>query len=270
MADFIYSLNCSTIKPARLLDKIRIASETGYAAIELWHDDIDAYLSEGGSLADVRNALSDAGLAVPTTIYLKGWFDTVGEEHTAALDECKRRMNQSAEVGARHIISGPPLGKTDHELGAANYRELLEIGLSIGVKPALEYLGFADEFNNIGAAVDVINRADHPESTIVHDPFHIFRGGGSIEAVGTLNPEQIAVFHFNDAPAQPPREQQHDADRVMPGDGHLDLKQLVSLLRKIGYDGCLSLELFREDLWEQDPLEVARVGLEKMRAVVEG
>jgi 2-keto-myo-inositol isomerase len=37
----------------------------------------------------------------------------------------------------------------------------------------------------------------------------------------------------------------------------------------IGYQGWLSLELFREDLWKRDPLEVARIGLEKMRAVVE-
>jgi hypothetical protein len=28
--------------------------------------------------------------------------------------------------------------------------------------------------------------------------------------------------------------------------------------------------LFREDLWQQDPLAVAREGLEKMRQVVEG
>ena len=56
----------------------------------------------------------------------------------------------------------------------------------------------------------------------------------------------------------------------MPGDGHLDLKRLVDLLRQMGYDRWLSLELFREDLWTQDPREVARIGLEKMRAVVEG
>ena len=42
------------------------------------------------------------------------------------------------------------------------------------------------------------------------------------------------------------------------------------LLRRIGYRGWLSLELFREDLWASDPAEVARTGLQKMRAVAEG
>ncbi len=270
MADFIYSLNSSTIRPTPLLDKIRIAGETGYAAIELWHDDIDAHLSRGGTLAEIRKALADNNLEVPTSIYVKGWFETTGEEHEQALVECKRRIAQAAEVGAKFVIAGPPAGKADHTLGAKNYRELLEIGISMGVKPALEYLGFVDEFNNIEAALDVLQKAGHPAGTIVHDPFHIFRGGGSFGAVAKLKPEQIAIFHFNDAPAAPPRTQQHDRDRILPGDGHLDLRGLIASLRKIGYNRWLSLELFNEVLWGQNPREVARLGLEKMRAVVEG
>ena len=56
----------------------------------------------------------------------------------------------------------------------------------------------------------------------------------------------------------------------MPGDGIFDLKRYVEVLAQIGYQGFLSLELFREDLWQRDPREVARLGLEKMKAVVEG
>ena len=270
MADFLYCLNSSTIKPTPILEKIAVAGETGYSAIELWHDDIDAFLQQGGRLADIRKTLEDHNLSVPSTIYVNGWFETTGEAHRQALDECKRRLSQAADLGAMHTIAAPPAGNADHELGAKNYRELLEIGIQMGVRPALEYLGFVDEFNSIADAVDVIEKSGHPQATIVHDPFHIFRGGGSIEDVGQLKADQIAVFHFNDAPASPHREQQHDPHRVMPGDGHLDLKRLVDLLRQVGYDRWLSLELFREDLWAQDPREVARIGLEKMRAVVEG
>ena len=39
-------------------------------------------------------------------------------------------------------------------------------------------------------------------------------------------------------------------------------------LRKLGFKGVLSLELFNRDYWKQDPLQVARTGLEKMKAVV--
>ena len=43
MPAFRYSLNSSTIQPTPILDKIRIAAEAGYGAIELWHADIDAH-----------------------------------------------------------------------------------------------------------------------------------------------------------------------------------------------------------------------------------
>src|SRR5579862_5646518 len=104
MPDFLYCLNSSTIRPVPILKKIEIAGKAGYSAIELWHDDIDAHLAGGGTLQEIRWALDDHDLDVPTTIYLKGWFETTGPSHTAQLDECKRRMIQSVALGAIHMI----------------------------------------------------------------------------------------------------------------------------------------------------------------------
>ncbi|WP_339910802.1 sugar phosphate isomerase/epimerase [Symmachiella dynata] len=269
MSDFKYALNSSTIRPVPLLEKIRIAGEAGYAGIELWHDDIEAHLAQGGQLHDIVVALDEHNLRVPTTIHMKGWFESAGDEHTANMDACKWKMEQAEAVGAAYIIAGPPRETADRTLGAKNYRELLEIGHEIGIKPAMEFLGFVEDINSIEDALEIITHAEHPDGTIVLDPFHIFRGGGSIESIAQLSPAQIAICHFNDAPAQPPREQQADRDRVYPGDGSVDLKRMIALLKQIGYDGWLSLELFNEELWQQDPLEVAKTGLDKMRAVAE-
>lgn len=270
MADFLYSLNASTIRTTPVLGQIRAAEEAGYSGIELWFDAIDAHVARGGTIADIRMALSDHGLAVPTMIYLGNWFDTVGETHAIAVQECKRRMSIAAELGAPYVIAGPPLGKADYDLGARNYRELLQIGAELGVKPAMEFLGFVEQLNTIDEAFDVMLRSGHPDATTVLDPAHIHRGGGSIESIAKLREDQIAICHFDDCPADVPRELQHDKDRVMPGEGIFDLQRYLELLRQIGYRRYLSLELFREDLWERGATEVARVGLEKMRSVVEG
>lgn len=269
MPAFIYCLNSSTIMPTPLLEKIRIAGETGYAAIELWHSDLDDHLAAGGTLADVQQALSDHGLEVPTTIFLKGWWDTVGAVYERDMDEVKRRLEQARAVGATYAIAGPPLGSVDFEVGAQHYRRLLEVGAEFGVKPVMEYLGFAAEVNTIEAALQVMQGSGHPDATTVLDPFHCFRGGGSIESIAQLPPEQIAISHFNDSPAHPPRGLQQDCDRVMPGDGIVDLKRYCDLLRETGYNGWLSLELFNRTYWAMDPAEVAREGLDKMRAIAE-
>ena len=186
------------------------------------------------------------------------------------MDEVKRRLDQAREVGATHAISGPPLGPVSFEVGARNYGRLCDLGREFGVKPVMEYLGFAEQVNTIEAALEVMTKSGHPDATTVLDPFHCLRGGGPMESITKLKESQIAISHFNDSPGFPPRTLQLDPDRVLPGDGIVDLKRYCDLLRQIGYSRWLSLELFNRELWAQDPREVARIGLEKMRAVAEG
>lgn len=266
---FRYSLNSSTIRPTPILEKIRIAAEAGYEGIELWHDDIDRHTQSGGTLKDIRRAVDDHGLSVPTTVMLKGWCEPDGPELQKGLSECKRRLEQAAAVGAPYAVAGPPHGDVDFDLAGQRYAELFDIGLAVGVKPAMEYLGIAKSVNSIGAALRIMRNSGCPQATIVLDPFHDFRGGAGCEDIAQLRADQIAVCHFDDAPGDPPPQEQRDGHRVMPGEGVIDLARFLALLRQVGYEGWLSLELFREDLWQQPPLEVARKGLQKVRAVAE-
>ncbi|MEN9675672.1 MAG: Inosose isomerase [Verrucomicrobiota bacterium] len=269
MFPFGACLNASTLRGTPVLRQIAAASGAGFGAIELWFADIDTHVQSGGSLAEVRRALEDAGLSVPTVIYLGGWFESPEAEWPRIRGECVRRLEQAAVLGAAHVIAGPPAGVADPLRGAERYHELLVLGGSIGVLPAFEFLGFVEQYCTIESALDVLALTDHSRATTILDPFHIFRGGGSLESVAKLRGKQIAISHFNDTPPLRPRGEQHDADRVWPGDGHLDLHRYLTLLEQTGYRGWLSLELFREDLWRRDPFEVARIGREKMHPFVD-
>ena len=84
-----------------------------------------------------------------------------------------------------------------------------------------------------------------------------------------LNGSLIEIFHLNDYPAHKPREKQVDSDRVYPGDGHAPIYEIVEDLKKMGGIKVLSLELFNPSYWKEDPLQVARTGLQKMKAIAE-
>lgn len=269
MSSFRYSLNASTIRTTPLLDKIRIAAEAGYQGIELWFDELEAFQAEGGELETVSAAIQESGLAIPTMIMLRDWWSASPEEYPAVFDTCHKRIKLAAKLGAEYVICCPHLGKPDYDLGALRYRELLEAGIEAGTKPAVEFLGFVEAVTKIEDALQIVEKSGHPKATLVLDPFHVFRGGGSIESIAQLKPEQIAISHFNDAVNTIPRETQKDPDRVLPGAGHIDLTRYCQLLKQIGYQSWLSLELFREDLWKQDPLDVAKLGLERMQTIAE-
>jgi sugar phosphate isomerase/epimerase len=81
-----------------------------------------------------------------------------------------------------------------------------------------------------------------------------------------LDGNMIEVFHMNDYPGNMAREQMEDKDRIYPGDGIAPLKQIIADLKAMDGEKILSLELFNREYWKQDPLTVAKTGLEKMRA----
>ncbi len=202
MARFVLCFNTSTIRPAPLMDKIRAAGAAGYEAIELWNDDLTAFEASGGTLAEVRRALDDEGLQAPDVVHLSGWMDA--EESTyrkEVLGEARRRMEQGAAVGAPRIITGPAHGQADLDRAAERYCELMALGQEIGCLPALEFLGFVDHVNNVDTLLEIVEKANHPDTTVVMDAFHIYRGGGKEEDILKVPGDRVAIFHIDDAPA---------------------------------------------------------------------
>ncbi|MDR3635023.1 MAG: sugar phosphate isomerase/epimerase, partial [Isosphaeraceae bacterium] len=164
----------------------------------------------------------------------------------------------------------PPMEVVDLDRATARFRELLRLGAEAGVQPTMEFLGFVAGIKNVASAWTIALGSGDPTATVVADVFHMIRGGGTVDDLLMLPGDRLACFHVNDVPATPDPLTQTDADRVMVGEGIADLPRVIANLRSIGYHGPLSLELFNPALWERDPGEVVRVGLDRMRALVEG
>jgi sugar phosphate isomerase/epimerase len=70
------------------------------------------------------------------------------------------------------------------------------------------------------------------------------------------------------SPGANPAAEVKDSDRLYPGDGDLPLAQMLKDLWKVGFRGPLSLEMFSDAEWKKSAAEVAKRGIEKMRAVI--
>jgi sugar phosphate isomerase/epimerase len=272
---FLFGLNTSTLQGQKLTiaEEVEIAAKAGYQGLEPWVRELDQHVKTGGSLKDLGKKIADLGLSVESAI---GFFDWVVDDDARrrkAFEEAKRSMDLVRQIGGKRLAA-PPAGATDrsdidlHRI-AERYRGLLELGDTMGVVPEVEVWGFSKTLGRLGEAALVAIETGHPRACILADVYHLYKGGSPIEGLSLLNGAALPVLHFNDYPADPPREKITDAQRVYPGDGVAPLKDLVRRLREIGFKGMLSLELFNRDYWKQDALTVARTGLEKMRAVVQ-
>lgn len=266
-------LNTSTIRPATFEDKIKIASETGWNGIEPWVNELEEYEKNGGSLKELRQRLKELGLIVPNVI---GLWDSMPEGEEAFRESLKitrNRMRMCAEVGSKFVaaIPGPDRENFDLKWGAKCYKELIKIGVEeYGIRPAVEFVGFFKGVYRFGQACAIAIDADDPRACIIADTFHLFRGGSGFSGLNLVQGDLIAHFHWNDVPGDVPREEQGDAHRVYPGDGVLPLKDVLQTLKRIGYKGCLSLEIFKREYWHGDLKKVAEVGLQKMIDCVKG
>ena len=143
------------------------------------------------------------------------------------------------------------------------------MGDQTGVVPQLEIWGFSKNLSRLGEVMYVVGETGHPKACLLLDVYHIFRGGSDFTGLGLLSDNALQVFHVNDYPASPSREEMNDSYRIYPGDGIAPMSQILNAIGGRNNSITLSLELFNRDYWKQDPLEVAKTGLARMKSAVE-
>lgn len=264
---FRFCLNTSTISGQKpdLKKQVEIASEAGYDGIEVWVRDVQDALAAGSTTSSIKSFIDDHGIRAENAIGFAPWM-TGGD---AGFRQMEEEMNMLAGIGCLRIAA-PPAGVPGDEpldlfMAGEKYALLLELGRKTGVMPQLEFWGSSPALWHLGQVLMIAAVADDPDARILPDVYHLFRGGSGFDALKMLNGSLIDIFHLNDYPADIPREEQTDADRVYPGDGAAPMKQILSDLKNMGGEKVLSLELFNRSYWEEDPLEVARTGLQKMK-----
>lgn len=273
-SSFSYCLNIACIRGQRLgvVKEFEIAAEAGYTGIEPWTGPLMEYEANGNSVADLAARMEDWGLTIESAIGFAPWIVNDDTQRAEALEQMKREMDLLKRLGGKRIAA-PPAGATrnvviDLDDAAQRYHALLELGREMGVTPQLEIWGPSENLHKMSQAAYVLAGCGHPDACILPDVYHMYKGGSDVDSLKLFGAETIQVFHMNDYPADPPVESIGDGDRVMPGDGIAPLNTILRYLRNAGGPKVLSLEIFNRTYWEQDALEVATLGLRKMKDAV--
>jgi len=98
------------------------------------------------------------------------------------------------------------------------------------------------------------------------DSFHWYTSGGMVSDIEHLDSTEVVYVHANDGVAGRTVSEQIDGQRELPGTGVIDLKGFFSALRKIGYDGPVTVEPFNKALKEmsrEEAIKATAVALKK-------
>jgi len=191
---------------------------------------------------------------------------------SAGLPKLKEAAAFASALGAprmvTYIMSSSPTPKAElRETYKKRFTEAAKILADSNVRLGLEFLGplhirkaFPYEF--IWRMNEMLEFAEScgPNVGLLLDAWHWHTAGATTDDIIQAGKDRIVHIHFDDAPNLPP-EQIRDNERLLPGDGVINLTGFLQALQKIGYRDALSVEVFGRPKTES-PEDAARKGLE--------
>lgn len=257
------ALNGATTMRVDLKTDIRAASAAGFDLIEIWASKMREFLKTH-SIEDLKNLLAENNIEPYSINSIEHITFRNAEDYAKIKAETEEFSGIAGEINCPYVVVVP--GKLPENAGEEEIieesvkvlNELADIAEKYGVGLAFEFLGQADcSVQTLDLDKKIIEKVNRKNVGLVIDTFHFYAGNSTLEAIETLDPEKLFVFHINDA-EDLPKTDLTDAHRLYPGEGILPIKEIKKRFDKIGYDRMVSIEIFRPEYWNQDPFEVAR------------
>ncbi len=211
-------------------------------------------------------AVTAAAPLMQTTTRTAGSMFVCMHEASSDRFDFRAAMEGYAKAGIKAVE--PALTKNtedDYKRAADNLREAGEIARPFGVSIMLEFSRMSRFVGSLPTALQLVRAADHPHVRVMIDTYHFWGGISKFEDLELLRDGELHHLHFEDVPADPPREIQGQPNRVYPGEGIAPLRRIVELLKRKKYAGAASLEMFNPAIQSMDPYEVAK----RARAAIE-
>ena len=251
----------------------RLAARTGYGGADV---NLAAAMKDGpdatrGLFSELGFKASNAGLPVTFSrdeeTFRRGLAGLDEAAKFAAAIECPRLLGLL-----------PPASQTPK----AELRKVLKdrlaavsgILLRSNVRLGLEFLGplhfrTSQPYEFIWRMDEALEFAKEcgPNIGLLLDVWHWYHAGAGTADIVAAGKSRIVHVHLSDCPKMP-ADQVRDNQRVLPGEGAIDLVGFFQTLKKIGYEDGVSPEPLGRIPKEMSPEEGARLGLDSALAVM--
>ncbi len=270
MATMQLSIHQNTSFGAGYRGSLEAWARAGIQYVELSDTLLDAFL-ETDTLPAARRVLADLELTPVSAAAVLPDIWIPGPERQASLETWRVRCEQFATLGLEKMycpsITTRPVTAEDFAATPDAIREVGEITAEFGLTTMVEFIRTSTHLSTLRSTLQVLREAAHPQVRPMLDFFHFASGLSKFDELDLLEPGEIAHAHFQDL-LDIPRELVNNDARLIPGDGIAPVVGIIERLAEKGYDGALSVELFRSEFREGDPFEVATEIREKCEVVM--
>ncbi len=254
-------------------DFVRLAARVGFGGADLM---LNPAMKDGadatrGLLSELKLRTSFCSLPVNVT-----GTDEVFQRGMAALEDQAKFVG---EIGCGRMMMVLPTSSTTpaDELRKMLRERLTAVGAVLArhnCRLGLEFLGplmFRTRAPNVfiykmNDAVDFAKECG-PNIGVVLDSWHWHHSGSTTDDILRAGKSRIVTIHLSDAAKQAP-EDVKDNQRLLPGEGVINLVGFFQTLKQIGYEDGISPEVLGRIPPDMSPEDGAKLGLDASLAVM--
>jgi sugar phosphate isomerase/epimerase len=245
------------------------AQDAGFDGVSIWTAHHDFAVADGMTSEGYFEYHGERGLSVPVSEVI---LEFASADADAIVDASAHVLDVSAQAGASYVIAAclePEVGPiADVARGLAL---VCDLAADRGLQVSLEFMATA-AVATLRMALDVIEAADRDNLGLVLDLWQWFRqpGGPDLPRLRSVPRERVHVLQLNDAHGCGPNLTSAEQGlRLLPGDGVVDIAEVLQVLDEIGADPMIISEVFSSELSALEPTENAQRQYAAARAVLD-
>ena len=251
-----------------------LASVTGFKGVDVM---LDAALSDG--VRRTHGMLEELHLR-PAFVSLPVEFRKDDATFRSTMARLEEAAPFAAAIGCPRMMTYIPASSDTpkdelRRMYKSRFTQIADMLARSHCRLGLEFLGplhlrQAGKYEFIWKMPEMLEFAKECGSNVglTLDAWHWHHSGGTPEDIVAAGKNRIVVVHFDDAARLPP-DQVRDNERLLPGEGVINLTGFLRALRQIGYEDSLSIEVFGHGLKQMPPEQSATMCLEAGRKTLQ-
>lgn len=254
------AINSVSTRQDRLPELLDAYAAAGFENVEFQLGAVHEYLDGGHDVEDVRSLLAERDLRC-----VGGFESTVacfGDDPIEDNEGIIENARILADLGADTMVVGTDGPDANDASGGTDVVDacsetLAAIARRVDLTICLEF-NWSPVVRSLRSAALVSRASGRANVGVLFDPAHYHCTPTKFGDITEETVAEIAHVHVDDMADRPGDLSHPNDDRVLPGEGHLDLDRLLGRVESAGYDGYFSIELFDDDLRAIPPEDAAR------------
>ena len=243
-----------------------LAARHGFDGVDFGIGGAQKMAQERGGADAVRAFFVEKGIA-PASFGLDVEWRKDEETFAAGMAALPEKAALAQAIGASRCCTWmPPAVTTDLAAWEAQtvrrFRAVARALGEHGVRFGIEWVGplhlrsGADKtpwIYTLDGTLALIEQIGEPNVGLLVDSYHCYTTGVGEEKIASLGDDRIVHVHINDAPRGVGPEGARDNERVLPGEGEIDLAEFLRGLNGAGYTGFIAVEVLAPQPLAADP-----------------